>query len=169
MLTLPSHYGKSVVFPCVRLRVVALATTRAIHIFNVELLWAISQHVEGIFRVACRSVAPGRVKFFCRTNGLRRRAARSDSAEAPLPPIHCDGVDSSKAGPQPPTAAKRSLSPPRSPTSARWAGRASSGWRPRAARSRPARPATAPRHRARAPPRYRPTGRWSRRCPYCAA
>ena len=38
MLTLPSHYGKSVVFPCVRLRVVALATTRAIHIFNVELL-----------------------------------------------------------------------------------------------------------------------------------
>ena len=39
MLTLPSHYGKSVVFPCVRLRVVALATTRAIHIFHVELLW----------------------------------------------------------------------------------------------------------------------------------
>ena len=38
LLTLPSHYGKSVVFPCVRLRVVALATTRAIHIFNVELL-----------------------------------------------------------------------------------------------------------------------------------
>ena len=32
------HYGKSVVFPCVRLRVVALATTRAIHIFTVELL-----------------------------------------------------------------------------------------------------------------------------------
>ena len=39
MLTLPSHYGKSVVFPCVRLRAVALATTRAIHIFNVELLY----------------------------------------------------------------------------------------------------------------------------------
>ena len=39
MLTLPSHYGKSVVFPCVRLRVVALATTRAIHILNVELLY----------------------------------------------------------------------------------------------------------------------------------
>ena len=42
MLTLPSHYGKSVVFPCVLscvlVRVVALATTRAIHIFNVELL-----------------------------------------------------------------------------------------------------------------------------------
>ncbi len=29
---------KKRVFPCVRLRVVALATTRAIHIFNVELL-----------------------------------------------------------------------------------------------------------------------------------
>ena len=41
MLTLPSHYGKSVVFPCVRLRVVALATTGAIHIFNVELLYPI--------------------------------------------------------------------------------------------------------------------------------
>ena len=39
LLTLPSHYGKSVVFPCVQLRVVALATTRAIHIFNVELLY----------------------------------------------------------------------------------------------------------------------------------
>ena len=35
---LPSHHGKSVVFPCVRLRVVALATTRSIRIFNVELL-----------------------------------------------------------------------------------------------------------------------------------
>ena len=38
MLTLPSHYGKSLFFPCVRLLVVALATTRAIHIFNGELL-----------------------------------------------------------------------------------------------------------------------------------
>ena len=38
MLTLPSHYGKSVVFPCVQLLVVALATTSAIHIFNVELV-----------------------------------------------------------------------------------------------------------------------------------
>ena len=39
MLTLPSHDGKSVVSPRVRLLVVSLATTRAIHIFNVELLW----------------------------------------------------------------------------------------------------------------------------------
>ena len=38
LLTLPSHYGKSVVFPCVRLRVVALATTRAIRIFTMESL-----------------------------------------------------------------------------------------------------------------------------------
>ena len=34
--------GKSVVFPCVRLRLAALATTRAIHIFNGELLLLLS-------------------------------------------------------------------------------------------------------------------------------
>ena len=38
LLTPPSYYGKSVVFPCVRLRVVALATTRAIRIFTMESL-----------------------------------------------------------------------------------------------------------------------------------
>ena len=39
MLALPSLYGKRVVFPCVRLRIIDLATARAIHIFNVELLY----------------------------------------------------------------------------------------------------------------------------------
>ncbi len=54
MLALPSHYGKSVVFPCVRLRVVAPATTRAIHIFNVESLYTPggSRRMRGIARGA---------------------------------------------------------------------------------------------------------------------
>ena len=52
MLTLPSHYGKSVVFPCVRLRIVALATTRAIHIFNVELLYSRNRLFDSVRRIS---------------------------------------------------------------------------------------------------------------------
>ena len=52
MLTLPSHYGKSVVFPCVRLRVAALATTRAIRIFNVELLYSRNRLFDSVRRIS---------------------------------------------------------------------------------------------------------------------